>query len=146
MGLEPEMVAGRRVTSPEVLEVAKMVFNGKLNTDLLAALRKYAVYGVGLSGIDGGLIRASKRPVTRMKDKESNETRDIDFGFVGDVAEVNPSVIHHLIGGEFIPGGDSMQLGAAARYLLNLGVTLWMYLVLTLPDVAKLFESQATTA
>jgi len=65
-----------------------MVFN-KLNTDLLAALRKYAVYGVGLSGIDGGLIRALKRPVTRMADADSGTERDVDFGYVGDVAEVN---------------------------------------------------------
>jgi acetylglutamate kinase len=63
---------------------------------------------VGLSGIDGGLIRAKKRPVTRMNDSESGETRDVDFGFVGDVAEVNPSVIHHLIGGGFIPVVSSL--------------------------------------
>jgi acetylglutamate kinase len=107
LGIPVEMINGRRVTSAETLEVAKMVFN-KLNTDLLAALRKYAVHGVGLSGIDGGLIRASKRPVTRMADTLSGETRDVDFGFVGDVAEVNPSVIHHLIGGDFIPVVSSL--------------------------------------
>jgi acetylglutamate kinase len=110
LGIPVEMINGRRVTSAETLEVAKMVFN-KLNTDLLAALRKYAVYGVGLSGIDGGLIRARKRPVTRLSDSESGETRDVDFGFVGDVAEVNPSVIHHLIGGGFIPVVSSLAGG-----------------------------------
>ena len=110
LGIPVEMVNGRRITSAETLEVAKMVFN-KLNTDLLAALRKYAVYGVGLSGIDGGLIRASKRPVTRMADTSSGVTRDVDFGFVGDVAEVNPSVIHHLIGGGFIPVVSSLAGG-----------------------------------
>lgn len=110
LGIPVEMVNGRRITSAETLEVAKMVFN-KLNTDLLAALRKYAVYGVGLSGIDGGLIRASKRPVTRMADTTSGVTRDVDFGFVGDVAEVNPSVIRHLIVGGFIPVVSSLAGG-----------------------------------
>ncbi len=110
LGIPVEMVNGRRVTNAETLEVAKMVFN-KLNTDLLASLRKYAVYGVGLSGIDGGLIRASKRPVKRMTDAESGEERDVDFGFVGDVAEVNPSVIHHLIDGDFIPVISSLAGG-----------------------------------
>jgi acetylglutamate kinase len=110
LGIPVEMVNGRRVTNAETLEVAKMVFN-KLNTDLLASLRKYAVYGVGLSGIDGGLIRASKRPVKRLTDAESGQERDVDFGFVGDVAEVNPSVIHHLIDGEFIPVISSLAGG-----------------------------------
>jgi acetylglutamate kinase len=110
LGIPVEMVNGRRITSAETLEVAKMVFN-KLNTDLLAALRKYAVYGVGLSGIDGGLIHALKRPVTRMADADSGTERDVDFGFVGDVAEVNPSVIHHLIEGSFIPVVSSLAGG-----------------------------------
>lgn len=110
LGIPVEMVNGRRITNAETLEVAKMVFN-KLNTDLLASLRKYAVYGVGLSGIDGGLIRASKRPVKRMTDAESGQERDVDFGFVGDVAEVNPSVISHLIEGAFIPVVSSLAGG-----------------------------------
>jgi acetylglutamate kinase len=110
LGIPVEMVNGRRITNAETLEVAKMVFN-KLNTDLLASLRKYGVYGVGLSGIDGGLIHASKRPVKRLKDAASGEERDVDFGFVGDVSEVNPSVIHHLIGGEFIPVISSLAGG-----------------------------------
>jgi acetylglutamate kinase len=110
LGIPVEIVNGRRITNAETLEVAKMVFN-KLNTDLLASLRKYAVYGVGLSGIDGGLIRASKRPVKRMTDSESGKERDVDFGFVGDVADVNPSVIHHLIQGEFIPVISSLAGG-----------------------------------
>lgn len=110
LGIPVEMVNGRRITNAETLEVAKMVFN-KLNTDLLASLRKYAVYGVGLSGIDGGLIRASRRPVKRMTDAESGKERDVDFGFVGDVADVNPSVIHHLIQGEFIPVISSLAGG-----------------------------------
>lgn len=105
-----EMVNGRRITSAETLDVAKMVFS-KLNTDLLAALQKYAVYGVGISGIDGGLIRASKRPVAQMTDSASGKTRDVDFGYVGDVTEVNPNVVHHLIAGNFIPVISSLAGG-----------------------------------
>ncbi len=56
LGIEPEIVAGRRVTSPEVLEVAKMVYGGRINVDILAALRAHKVSAVGLSGIDAGLV------------------------------------------------------------------------------------------
>lgn len=108
LGIPVEIVNGRRVTSAETLEVAKMVFNGKLNTDLLAALRKYAVSGVGLSGIDGDLINASRRPVTKMNDVDSGETRHVDFGYVGDVVSVNPNVIHHLINANLIPVVSAM--------------------------------------
>ena len=62
LGLSPEVIAGRRVTTPEVLEVAKMVYAGRLNVDLLAMLRGQAVRGVGLSGIDADLVTARRRP------------------------------------------------------------------------------------
>ena len=62
LGLEPRMVAGRRVTDDTALEVAKMVYGGQLNTDLLASLRAHRVQAVGLSGVDADLITAHRRP------------------------------------------------------------------------------------
>jgi acetylglutamate kinase len=137
LGIPVEMVNGRRITNAETLDVAKMVFN-KLNTDLLASLRKYAVYGVGLSGIDGGLIRASKRPVKRMTDAESGQERDVDFGFVGDVVEVNSSVIDHLIKGDFIPVVSSLA-GGSENDIYNVNAdTIAVELTLALKDAEKL--------
>ena len=64
LGVEP-MVAGRRVTDAAALEVAKLVYAGQLNVDLLAALRAHRVQAVGLSGVDADLITAHRRPRCR---------------------------------------------------------------------------------
>jgi acetylglutamate kinase len=103
LGIPVKTINGRRVTSAETLEVAKFVFAGKLNTDLLASLHKFMVFGVGLSGVDGGLIQAHKRPSADVTDAESGETEKVDFGFVGDVDSVNPQVVKHLLAGNFVP-------------------------------------------
>lgn len=113
LGIPVETVNGRRITDARTLDVAKMVFNGKLNTDIIAALRKHEVAAIGLSGVDGGLIRARQRPVVKVTDASTGETRDVDFGFVGDVISVEAGVIHHLLSGSFVPvisamaGGDN---------------------------------------
>ena len=62
LGNEVTRVAGRRVTSPEVLDAAKMVFRGQLSLELVAALTKHGERAVGLCGADGVLVRAQKRP------------------------------------------------------------------------------------
>ena len=108
LGIPVETINGRRITSAETLDVAKMVYNGKLNTDLLASLQKYGVLGVGLSGVDGGLIQAHRRPIKDVKDASSGEIRKVDFGYVGDVDAVHPHLIQHLIAGDFVPVVSSM--------------------------------------
>ena len=111
LGIEVETINGRRITTAETLDVAKMIFNGKVNTDLLAALEKHGVPGVGLSGVDGGLIQAVRRPVTKMTDEKSGQEREVDFGFVGDVVSVDPALIRHLLGGSFVPAVSAMAGG-----------------------------------
>jgi acetylglutamate kinase len=106
LGFRPQLVNGRRVTDEAALEVAKMVFAGKINTELLSALHKHGGRGVGLSGIDGGLVRAHKRPVTTIMDK--GEKKEIDFGYVGDVDGVDPTVVLHLVAKGFIPVVSSL--------------------------------------
>ncbi len=108
LGIPVKTINGRRITSAQTLEVTKMVYNGKLNTDLLAALQKHTVLGVGLSGVDGGLIRVHRRPVTEVTDAKSGETANVDFGFVGDVDSVDPTVIHYLLEGDFVPVVSAM--------------------------------------
>lgn len=103
LGVTSEFVSGRRVTSADMLEVAKMSFAGQLNTDLIAAFKKHGIPAVGLSGIDGNLIQAKRRPPTRMHDEARGEMRDVDFGYVADIESIDSNVLHHLLDGNYIP-------------------------------------------
>lgn len=102
LGREPTIVAGRRVTDDAALEVAKMVYAGALSTDLVAALREHRVQAVGLSGVDADLITAHRRPPIAVVDDEG-QTRQVDFGHVGDVDRVDPRIIATLVESRFVP-------------------------------------------
>jgi acetylglutamate kinase len=111
LGHEPTMVAGRRVTDETALDVAKMVYSGTLNVDLLASLRAHEVQGVGLSGVDADLITARRRPPVKVVD-DAGVSREVDYGHVGDVERVDPRVLTTLIEARFMPvvaslAGDS---------------------------------------
>lgn len=123
LGIPVETINGRRITDSRTLDVAKMVFNGKINTDIIAALRKHKVPAIGLSGVDGGLIHARQRPVVKVTDATTGETRDVDFGFVGDVISVEKGIIHHLLAGSFVPVVSAMAGGDdGAVYNVNADV------------------------
>ena len=98
LGGTTEFVDGRRITDESSLEVAMMVLNGQINTRLLAACRDLAIPAVGISGVDGGLIRAHKRPPVP---SDSGET--VDYGFVGDIDEVDTSIILKQLDNDLIP-------------------------------------------
>jgi acetylglutamate kinase len=120
LGLPVETVGGRRVTDADTLEVAKMVFNGKLNTDILAALLRAGVPGVGLSGVDGGTIHAHRRPPVEVADEETGATRTLDFGFVGDIDSVEPALLQHLLAGAYVPVVSALAGGEdGAVYNVN---------------------------
>lgn len=102
LGQEPQMVSGRRVTDDGALEVAKMVYRGLLNTDLVAALRHHGVQATGLSGVDGDLLTAHRRPPIRIVD-DAGESRVVDFGHVGDIDKVDPRVLGTLLDARFVP-------------------------------------------
>jgi acetylglutamate kinase len=102
LGQEPQMVAGRRVTDTAALEAVKMTFAGTLNTDLVAALREHEIQAVGLTGVDGDLLTARRRPPVRVVDDNGTE-RTVDYGHVGDVAGVDPRVVTTLLDGRFVP-------------------------------------------
>ena len=97
MGLETRKVAGRRVTSPEVLDAAKMAFKGKIQMDFIADLEAAGMPAVGLSGQDAGLIKGNRRPPVLV----DGET--VDYGLVGDVAAVDPTLLRHLLEGGYVP-------------------------------------------
>lgn len=102
LGREPTIVAGRRVTDEDALEVAKMVYSGSLNVNLLAALRAHEVQGVGLSGVDADLITARRRPPVKVVD-DAGVSREVDYGHVGDVDRVDPRVLTTLLESRFMP-------------------------------------------
>lgn len=90
-GKEPEFVEGLRVTDSETMEIAEMVLN-KVNKHLVALIEKLGVKAVGISGKDGSTLMCNKKTVNGK-----------DIGFVGDVREVNTSLIKTLLDDDFIP-------------------------------------------
>lgn len=103
LGVVQTVIQGRRVTDDDTLELAKMVFRGKINTEILAQFRRRGIQAVGLSGIDGGVVRAVKRPPRDVLNKETGETKIVDFGHVGDVVSVNASLIHTMLDNGYLP-------------------------------------------
>ncbi len=103
MGVKPEKVAGRRITDDATLEMAKMVFAGSINTDILAAVRKAGVLPVGLSGLDGEVLTAAKRPPKEMTDPETGQKTTVDFKNVGDIRDCNPALLRTLVENRYLP-------------------------------------------
>jgi acetylglutamate kinase len=103
LGVVQTVVGGRRVTDDDTLELAKMIFRGKINTEILAQFRRRGIHAVGLSGIDGGVVTAVKRPPKDVLNKETGETKIVDFGHVGDVVNVDVSLINNLLDSNYLP-------------------------------------------
>ena len=103
LGVEQTVIEGRRVTDDETLELAKMIFRGKINTEILSALRNRGVDAVGLSGLDGGVVRAERRPPREVLIKATGETERVDFGHVGDVVEIDVRLIDLLLENNCLP-------------------------------------------
>ncbi|MEO8574525.1 MAG: acetylglutamate kinase [Pyrinomonadaceae bacterium] len=103
LGVVQTVIEGRRVTDDDTLELAKMIFRGKINTEILAALRNSGIHAVGLSGIDGGVIKAERRPPKDVLNRKTGETETVDYGHVGDVVEVDTRLINLLLENEYLP-------------------------------------------
>jgi acetylglutamate kinase len=89
LGKEPEFVDGRRVTDAETVDIVRMALVGKVNREIVASVNRHGSYAVGLSGEDAGLIRVDQR--------------DPRLGFVGDVREIDPTIVLRLLREELIP-------------------------------------------
>jgi acetylglutamate kinase len=103
LGVVQTVIEGRRVTDDDTLELAKMIFRGKINTEILSALRNRGVSAVGLSGLDGGVIKAERRPPRDVLDKETGETATVDFGHVGNIVEVDTRLVNLLLENDYMP-------------------------------------------
>lgn len=103
MGVAQTIIDGRRVTDDATLEMAKMIFAGKINTDILAALRQRGIEAVGLSGVDGNIVHALRRPPKEILNRETGEREHIDFGHVGDVVDINARLLNVLLDQGYLP-------------------------------------------
>jgi acetylglutamate kinase len=108
LGVEQTVIEGRRVTDDDTLEIAKMIFAGKINTDILAALRHRGIEAVGLSGVDGNIVQAEKRPPREITNKATGETETIDFGNVGDVIRIKSKLLQLLLDHDYLPVVSSL--------------------------------------
>ena len=103
LGIAQTVIDGRRVTSDETLDLAKMIFAGKINTEILAALRQRGTPAVGLSGIDGNIVHAEKRPPKEILNRQTGKSETIDFGNVGDVLQINANLLSLLLDNDYMP-------------------------------------------
>ena len=120
LGIESNFVHGLRITDASMVEVVEMVLSGTVNKQVAGLINRAGALAVGISGKDGGLIRARK--VTRtIKDPDSNIERVLDLGFVGEPSFIDTRVIHALTGAGLIPviapvgsgeGGETYNINA----------------------------------
>lgn len=92
LGIETEMVEGRRITGKSMLDVVTMVYGGLVNKKIVAGLQARSCNAIGLTGADLNLISARKRPV-----------QEIDYGFVGDIVDVNSRELRLLLAENVVP-------------------------------------------
>jgi acetylglutamate kinase len=99
VGKKGEFVQGMRVTDAETMDIVEMVLAGQVNKEIVELINSAGGKAVGLTGQDGGLIRARKMMVARME----NPDEKIDIGQVGEIESVDPSIIQTLTSSGFIP-------------------------------------------
>lgn len=92
LGIETQMIDGRRVTDKQMLEVVTMVYGGLVNKNIVARLQALGIDALGMTGADMNIIRSDRRPV-----------KTVDYGFVGDVKEVNSQALTTLIRAGVVP-------------------------------------------
>jgi acetylglutamate kinase len=103
IGKKSEFVQGMRVTDRETMDVVEMVLGGLVNKEIVNLLNQHGGKAVGLTGKDGGLIRARKMMLRRDAGAESMPSEIIDIGLVGEVQGIDPKVVALLDNAEFIP-------------------------------------------
>lgn len=102
MGKKSQFVEGLRVTDEETIDVVEMVLVGKVNKEIVSLINRHGGKAVGLSGKDGGLIKAKKYKVVKSS-PETDRPEIIDIGMVGEVESINAGVLNTLDEGGFIP-------------------------------------------
>ncbi len=142
LGIPIKKVDGRRITDNNTLETVKMVYNGLLNTDLVAICEKFGIEAVGISGIDAHTALVTKRPIVN----------GIDFGYVGDIEKISIGLIKTLLNNHYIPvisclgidgNGQVLNINAdtlATQTALSLGAKKIIYIT----DVKGVYKKGET--
>ncbi len=113
LGIATEFRGGLRVTTPEVMEVVRMVLVGQVNQQVVRLVNDHGPFAVGLSGEDGGLLTAERRTA-------SVAGEEVDLGLVGDVVAVDPGTVRSLLADGRIPVVATVARGAdRASYNVN---------------------------
>jgi acetylglutamate kinase len=150
MGKEPKFVGGLRVTDRETLEIAQMVLVGKINDGIVSLIARGGARGVGLSGNDGNLMIARK--MDPQKVKEGNRVKKVDLGFVGEIEEVDPSLLTTLLDRGYIPviapiaidrEGTSLNINADTA-AGEIAVALKAFKLVNLTDVDGVMDAERT--
>ena len=119
VGKKGEFIQGMRVTDAETMRIVEMVLGGEVNKDIVGLINQNGGKAVGLTGKDAGLIRAKKL----MLPKQGNPSELLDIGLVGDIQQIDPSIVHHLVTGAFIPVIAPIGFGPdGATYNINADV------------------------
>lgn len=98
LGKKPKFVKGIRVTDRETMDIVEMVLGGKINKEVVAKINQHGGKAAGLSGRDGGLIRAKKLSIRTSKEEDI-----VDMGMVGEVESIDPTILQKLVEDGFIP-------------------------------------------
>ncbi|RRD36111.1 acetylglutamate kinase [Leucobacter sp. OH2974_COT-288] len=107
LGIESEFQGGYRVTTPEVMNVVRMVLTGVVNPQLVDAINQHAPLAMGISGEDGGLLQAAPAAPVMV------ENTTIDLGLVGEITRVRPDAVHHILENGMIPVVSSIAPNSA---------------------------------
>ena len=141
LGIESEFTAGLRVTTPETIDVVRMVLAGKVNKDIVGIVNRYGPFAVGLSGEDANLFTAVRKPAIV-------EGELVDIGLVGEIVDTNPGAVQALLADGRIPVVSSIAHGEdGAVYNVNadtaaaaLAVALGAAKLVVLTDVPGLYR------
>jgi acetylglutamate kinase len=115
MGKEPKFVQGQRVTDEETMDIVEMVLGGLVNKEIVSLINNHGGKAVGLSGKDGGLIKAEKKLIEKSSGKGNDEV--IDIGLVGEVTHIDPNIIISLEKDGFVPVISPVGVGTKGETL-----------------------------
>jgi acetylglutamate kinase len=101
MGKRSEFIGGLRITDDETMEIARMVLVGNINTKMVSLIGKYGGKGIGLSGKDGKMILARKKPAQKIMIEDVEHM--VDLGWVGETEIINPELITTVTQNNYIP-------------------------------------------
>lgn len=115
MGKKPKFIQGQRVTDEETMDIVEMVLGGLVNKEIVSLINNHGGKAVGLSGKDGGLIKAKKKLIKKSSERGIDEV--IDIGLVGEVTHIDPHIIISLEKDGFIPVISPVGVGSKGETL-----------------------------